>query len=112
MRIFKLFFYALLIIVVSGCSEVGGQFIGTWTNVQPTGGNLLLIISRDENDFIVKNAFADSGKILWVNKAKLKDGYLMVDGYHFFKRLSYSKTEDLLIPVNDGVNVPGFHRLK
>lgn len=52
--------------------------------------------------------FVSSGIVFAKHPAEFKDGYLLIEGDTIFGKLSYSETENELIPVN---GIPGLRRV-
>lgn len=96
-----------------GCTKKDEKFIGIWSNKVGNLGDLQLTISRDGERLLVKKGLISSGQLFEMNNAKVEDGYIFIDGgISFYTKMSYSETEDALIPVYEGEAIPGFHRVK
>ncbi|MDD2776214.1 MAG: hypothetical protein PHU06_09680 [Gallionella sp.] len=100
-----------------GCTNEDENFIGIWSNkVAGNLGDIQLTISRDGKNLLVKESIISNGNVIAMRSAKVKDGYLLIDGDVLYAKMSYSKTEDALIPINTGESIlgalPGFHRIK
>lgn len=99
-----------------GCTKEDESFIGIWSNKAGNLGDIQLTISRDGQKLLVKESIISNGYVIAMRSAKVEDGYLLIDGDNLFGKMSYSKTEDALIPINTGEAIlgaiPGFHRVK
>ena len=112
---FEVFYLFLLLFMFIGCTKPDESFIGVWSNKQSNGsGDLRLTITRDGYKLLVKEDIESKGIPLAMHSAKVEKGYLLIDGDLFFNKMSYSETEDSLIPVNNylGMPLPPFHREK
>ena len=109
---FKIAIIFIALILCIGCTKKDAVFIGTWSNVTESGGNLQLVITKDVDKLLVKTLLADSGKLIWMYGAKVEDGYLITEGDTLFSKMSYSESEDMLMPITNGEYTPGFHRIK
>lgn len=98
----------------SACSKEGDQFIGTWSNVNAVTklGDLLLVISREDDHILVKLTVASSGVLIATHAAHVNDGYLIVDGDALYPKLAYSKSENALLVLDMYPSGPPYRRVK
>jgi len=104
----------LLVIVLSAlssCSRPGKAFIGTWSN-EWAGGQLQLVVSRDGDNFIVKQIYTVTGRTVSIDAARFDNGYLMTSSNVWLKKLSYIESEDAIQPLDAPHTRPAFRRLK
>lgn len=95
------------------CTKEDDIFIGIWNNKTENGtGDIQFTITRDGDKLLVKESIISNGKVFATHNAKAKDGYIYIDGDGLFGKMSYSKTEDSLIPINKGFDIPEFRRVK
>lgn len=107
------FWFTLLLLAVVGCTKAkpGEQFLGTWLNsTERSKGTILIDIERDNDNFLVRKTFTDSGAIFEVNSAKFENGYLVLDE-GLFKKLTYSERENALVVLDLGVSIPSFRKV-
>lgn len=99
-----------------GGTKEDDNFIGIWSNKVGTLGNIQLTIFRNGENILVKESIISNGNVIAIYSAKVKDGYLLVDGDKLYSKLTYLKAEDSLLPINTGESIlgalPGFHRVK
>lgn len=100
------FLVALLLV---GCSKPGEQFIGKWSN-EWTNGKLLVDIQRDGDNFLVRTINRDTGRVIFAEAAKLRDGYLMMDK-GLFNKFSYSESENAIVSVDSELPIPSFRKV-
>jgi hypothetical protein len=107
----KLLLFAICLLALSACSRPEEKFIGTWSN-EWAGGQLQLVVSRDGDNFIVKEIYTVTGKTVAINAARFENGYLMASGNEWIKKLSYVESEDAIQPLDAPITRHAFRRVK
>ncbi|MDK9715249.1 MAG: hypothetical protein OEL86_14300 [Sulfuritalea sp.] len=101
---------ATTLFALSACSRPGEKFIGTWSN-EWAGGQLHLVVSRDGDNFILKEIHTVTGGTVAINAARFENGYLTSDNV-LRKKLAYVESEDAIQPLDLPMVFPAFRRVK
>ena len=113
MKTMKIIYMLIATIILIGCTNPNGNFIGTWSNKNQHGGDLYLIIYEDGDKLMVNLGQISSGGIYGTYPAKVEDGYIYIEGINtFYEKIMYSQNSDTLVPASRLGSVPGFHRVK
>lgn len=98
-----------IVMLILSCSKQGEQFVGRWSN-EWTNGKLLLDIQRDGDNFLMRTFDTETGRVIVTNSAKLQDGYLVLNDA-YIKKLTYSESENAIVPVDSAVPLPAYRRV-
>ncbi len=101
---------AIALLALSACSRPGEKFIGVWSN-EWAGGQLQLVVSRDGDNFILKEIHTVTGNTVAINAARFENGYLTSDSL-LRKKLAYIESEDAIQPLDLPLAFPAFQRVK
>lgn len=102
---------AALLLTSCDIARKDEKFVGVWSNQNATAGDIKLEITRDGDKLLVKKIFISKNAVFGKHSARVVDGYLVIDGDTIYEKLSYSPSEDELLPAG-AVSLPGFHRVK
>ena len=109
-RHIRLLAYFLVSLALSACSKPVEKFIGSWSN-EWMGGKLMLNISRDGDNFIVKEILPESGAAFAVNSARYESGYLIVNDNRALGKISYIASDDSIQPLDTVIPRPAYRRI-
>lgn len=110
------FILIALIFTLFSCTDKRDSYIGSWTN-NPSGKNggigILLEITQDGDQILVRHKFLPDGKTFAQNNAKFETGHLILimPSPSAFERLMYIGETDTISPVGPLSDV-SFYRVK
>jgi hypothetical protein len=86
MQNLKTLIVSITLITLFGCTNPADQYEGTWSN-QIHGGDLNLVIKRDDEKILFSAVVASTNKQLFIESARINEGYLIIDGDGLFKKI-------------------------